>query len=133
MRATVAQLLQFHAGELQSICATHVLSHRRTSTLTEEEALVGTIVEKTSVPRQRKEKTASMREHSDYLVRYIRSQLLAREGEQVAVALRRSWAAWQLSLAKVGLFGAKTFGWVALGSLFDTIVEIEEAGNMQSS
>ena len=127
VRTVIAQLFQYHAGELQGICATHVLSHRRTSTLTEEEVLVGTIIEKTNLPRRRREAMAQMREHTDYLVRHLRSQLLPAEGELLTVALRRCWAAWQLSMAERKLFGAKTFGWVALGSIFDTIRDIEEA------
>ncbi|VDC02938.1 unnamed protein product [Peniophora sp. CBMAI 1063] len=129
VRDTVAQLFRYHAGELQGICATHVLSHRRTSTLTEEEVFVGTIIEKTSLLRKRRETMATMREHTDYLVRHIRSQLAATEEEPLSTGLRRGWAAWQLSLAEHKLFGAKTFGWVALGSIFDTMKEMEEAEN----
>ncbi|KZV62230.1 RdRP-domain-containing protein [Peniophora sp. CONT] len=131
VRDTVAQLFQYHAGELQGICATHVLSNRRTSTLTEEEVFVGTITEKTNFARKRRDAMASMREQTEYLVRHLRFQLLAREEESLSVALRRSWTAWQLSLAEHKLFGAKTFGWVALGAILDTMREMEANGELE--
>ncbi|KZV62229.1 RdRP-domain-containing protein, partial [Peniophora sp. CONT] len=135
VRDAVAQLFWYIAGELQGLCTTHVLSHRRTSTLTEEEVFVGTIIEKTSLPRKRRETMATMREHTDHLVQHIHDQLAAAKDEPLAIGLRRGWTAWQLSLAEHRLFGAKTFGWVALGSIFDTIKDIEEAekGEMQTA
>ncbi|VDC02952.1 unnamed protein product [Peniophora sp. CBMAI 1063] len=125
-REAVARLFQRYAADLQGICATQVLSHRRTSTLTEEEAVVGTIVEKTSQPRKRKEVMAKLREHTDYLVKDVRTELAAAEDEPREAALMRGWLAWQLSVREHGLFGARSFGWVALGSIFETIKDIED-------
>ncbi|KAI0033371.1 RNA-directed RNA polymerase 2 [Vararia minispora EC-137] len=123
----IAQLFARYVGELQSICATQVLTHRRQAMLTEEEATIGTIIEKTSMPRKRKELMAKLRERTDYLVRDVREELAAAEEEDFEVALRRAWIAWKLALREEKAFGAKSFGWIALGSLFETIKEIEDA------
>ena len=94
--------------------------------MTEEEAVVGTIIEKTSQPRKRKETMAKLREHTDYLVKDIRTELAADEEEPREAALTRAWLAWQLSSREHDLFGAKSFGWVALASIFETIKDIED-------
>jgi RNA-dependent RNA polymerase len=123
----IAQLYHHYVGELQSICATHVLTHRRTAMLTEEEAIVGTIIEKTSQPRKRKEQMAKLRERTDFIVRDVRESLAAADEEELETALRRAWIAWKLALREEKAFGAKSFGWAALGAVFEIIKEIEDA------
>ncbi|KAI0316524.1 RNA dependent RNA polymerase-domain-containing protein [Amylostereum chailletii] len=128
-RYALAQIYNRYVSELQSICATHTLSYRRTAMLTEEEVLVGTIVEKTSAPRKRKEKMTKMREMTERLVRGVRDELAGDEEEEQEVALMRAWMAWKLAVKEEGAFGAKSFGWVALGAIFDAVKEIEEEVN----
>lgn len=112
--------------ELEGICYTHTMSTTRNAMLTEEEVLIGTIVQKTSQQRRRKDIMAKMREATDVLVRGTREALEGPEEESDEVYLQRAWFAWRLALDKGGEFGAQSFGWVALGAVFDGIRQIEE-------
>lgn len=115
-----------YTSELEAICYQYTLSSSRYASLTEEEALVGTIVQKTSQPRHRADKMAKMREATDILVRGTRETL---EGSETATEedyLQRAWFAWLVSLEKAGQFGGHSFGWVTLGAVFDAIRQIEE-------
>ncbi|KAI0033364.1 RNA dependent RNA polymerase-domain-containing protein [Vararia minispora EC-137] len=121
----VTQLYARYVVELQSICQTHVLAHRRQTMLTEEEAVVGTIIEKTSQPRKRRELMGRLRDRMALAVRNVRAELDP-EDEELRDGLRRAWIAWKLALREEKAFGAKSFGWIALGSMFEIIREIEE-------
>jgi hypothetical protein len=123
---TARQLFDRYTVELQAICDSHTLFPNRSSTLSEEEAVVGTIVAKCSQPRKRRNLMARMRELTDQLVRAIRDELTG-DDESLYGALERAWVAWNLSLQKGDIFGAMSFGWVALGGIFEAIKEIEEA------
>jgi hypothetical protein len=92
--------------------------------LTEEEAMVGTIVAKCSQPRKRRDLMAKLREQTNLLVTGIREDLLGDEDLPLERGLMRGWVAWELSA--IHAFGAKSFGWVALGGVFEAIKDIEE-------
>jgi hypothetical protein len=68
---------------------------------------------------------AKLREKTDVLVRGIREELAGETG--VEEYLERAWKAWELSVTQTQPkeFGAQSFGWVALGAIFDAIREIE--------
>ena len=121
-----SQLFDRYVFELETICASHSLSPARSARLSEEEAVVGTIVAKCSQPRKRRDLMAKMRELTDRLVRSVREELAGEDGALTS-SLERSWIAWRLSIIKKDTFGAKSFGWVALGGIFEAIKEIEEA------
>ncbi|KAI0033365.1 RNA-directed RNA polymerase 2 [Vararia minispora EC-137] len=125
----VSRLYHRYVDELHGICATHVLTHRpgRSAMLTEEEAVVGTIIEKTSQPRKRKDLMSKLREKADFIVRDVRNELFAATDEEPEEALRRAWVAWKVALKMDGVFGAKSFGWIALGSVFEAVKGIEDA------
>lgn len=109
-----------YSSDLQIACASLTLSRRLDATLTEEEATIGTIVAKTSQPRQRMNMMSRLRENTDAFVTSVREELLG-ESDDPTEALRRSWAAWQVSAAEKDAFGAKSFGWIALGTIFEAI------------
>lgn len=132
LREHIARLFQSYASELQGICATQVISHRRNSMLSEEEAIAGTVMEKTAIKQKRKEVLGKLREHTDHLVRGTRVELDAKEEEPLEIALRRGWVAWKLSVKETKLFGGRSFGLIALGSIFETIKEIEAAQSSNS-
>ncbi|KAJ3544942.1 hypothetical protein NMY22_g2621 [Coprinellus aureogranulatus] len=115
-----------YTTELQGICITKTLSSARNASLTEEEAMIGTIVQKTSQPRRRKDMISRLRESTDILVRGIREVLEGSEQDTEEDYLQRSWFAWQVALDKGRDFGAQSFGWVALGAIFEAIRKIEE-------
>ncbi|KAI4527022.1 RdRP-domain-containing protein [Schizophyllum commune Loenen D] len=123
------QLFQRYASELRGICSANALLQSRTAMLSEEEAVVGTIAQQTSQPRKRKDHITKLREQTDLLVKGIRAKLAGGEDDMAEDELRRAWHAWMLAYhkRKAGIFGAHSFGWVALGSIFETLKEIEES------
>jgi len=48
-------------------------------------------------------------------------------------ALMRAWVAWELSAVEQDAYGAKSFGWVALGGIFEVIKDIEERDKQEGS
>lgn len=122
---SIKQLFERYTSELHGICAANTLSHARTALLSEEEAIIGTIVQKSSQPRKRKDMMSSLRESTDVLVRAIREELSG-DDDLHEKSLERAWMAWQLSCTAGKTFGAQSFGWLALGAIFEAIREIEE-------
>lgn len=143
----IHHLFHHYRSELQNICGTHSLSQKRSAMLSEEEAVVGTIVANTSQPRRRLDYIAKVREATTTLVQGVRRSLIveddirteeqAGEGEDEEGEdedegerdeerehldnLRRGWLAWVFSLAcaQDEMLGAQSFGWIALGVIFD--------------
>ncbi|KAG6813071.1 hypothetical protein H0H92_014130 [Tricholoma furcatifolium] len=118
-------LFQRYVSELSSICTTYSLSYFRP--LTEEEAVTGTILQKTSQPRLRQDMTAKLRERTEILVRGIRDELAGDHEEYAEEYLYKAQVAWKIAIQNRGIFGGESFGWVALGAIFDAIKEIEDA------
>ncbi|KAG6911837.1 hypothetical protein DXG01_000084 [Tephrocybe rancida] len=122
----IQTLFQRYVSELGSICTNYSLSYSRP--LTEEEAVIGTIVQKTSQPRLRQDMTAKLRERTDILVRSIREELVGSDDDASSEEyLERAWQAWELSILERSSFGGESFGWMALGAIFEAIKEIEDA------
>jgi hypothetical protein len=107
--------------DLQYICANHSLTRRP---LTEEECWAGTIVAKSSQPRQRNELQARLREQCKRLVDTTREELS--DYEALEDKLLRAWVAWKVSCALGSTFGAKSYGYVALGSIFEALRGLKE-------
>jgi len=124
---SVSEWFSRYTSELHGICASNTLSHARTAQLSEEEAIIGTIVQKTSQPRHRNDTIAKLREGTDVLVRAIREELAGDDSIGIFRHLQRAWLAWELSVSQGKEFGAQSFGWVALGAIFEAIREIEES------
>ncbi|KAF5337043.1 hypothetical protein D9611_003329 [Ephemerocybe angulata] len=122
------KLFARYVTDLQGICITKTLSSARNASLTEEEAIIGTIVQKTSQPRRRKDMISRLRESTDILVRGVREQLEGDDRDTDEDVLERAWFAWEVALNKERQFGAQSFGWVALGAIFEAIRKIEERG-----
>jgi RNA-dependent RNA polymerase len=120
------------SSELFDICANHTLSNSKAAILTEEEAIMGTIVAKSSQPRRRKELMSKLREQTEHLVRGIREQLAGDEDSTQEQRLNRAWFAWKLSIAKRkrGHFGAHSFGWIALAAIFEAMKDLEGEGRL---
>ncbi|KAG6850830.1 hypothetical protein H0H93_008133 [Arthromyces matolae] len=118
----IKEMFQAYVSRLTFVCTTYSLSFRRP--LTEQEVVIGTIVQKTSQPRLRQDMTAKLREHTDILVRGIREDLAGDKTDD-DLYLTRAWLAWELSIRERISFGGESFGWIALGAVFDAIKEIE--------
>jgi RNA-dependent RNA polymerase len=123
----IKQIFDRYASELHTICVANALSHKQSALLTEEEAVVGTIVQKSSQPRKRKDMMSKLREQTDILVRGVREELAGDDTMTPREGLEQAWLAWQLSILEHESFGGQSFGWIALGAIFEVIKEIEES------
>ncbi|KAI0341621.1 RdRP-domain-containing protein [Trametopsis cervina] len=126
----------FHefAFELRTICASSTMSTSRSAMLTEEEALVGTIAAKSSLPRRRKELVAYLREQTTHLSDRTARQVSGpdRKGEDdtkehAELALKRAWVAFGIGIIfrRAEYFGSLTFFIVALAEIFDALKRLE--------
>ncbi|KAG9008075.1 hypothetical protein FRB94_013732 [Tulasnella sp. JGI-2019a] len=139
MANVAREQFEAYAAQMRYICWFNTLSH---NPLTEEEVLVGTIATKTSQPRRRQDRMTQLRTQSDELVKRILAELAGGNRRRVTGTSRdteadlkdvllRSWFAWKLSVLKCNTedgrkFGAKTFGIIALVSIFDCLRELDE-------
>ncbi|TFY68358.1 hypothetical protein EVJ58_g1048 [Rhodofomes roseus] len=123
---TLYQLFESYTSQLRGICAAHALSYSRSALLTEEEALVGTIVAKTSQPRKRTDMMSRLREQTASVVKAVRTEISGVDGTSAETSLERAWVAYKVALIQDDYFGARSFAWVALGEIFDAIRDIEE-------
>ncbi|KAI0824259.1 RdRP-domain-containing protein [Trametes gibbosa] len=126
MVTSIWELLSTYMSRLRSICADHSLQSSRTAMLTEEEAFVGTIVAKCSQPRKRKDLMAQLREQTAMLVNDMRHELEGEEETPFDVVLRRFWTAFRIAGMGKKAFGERSFGWLALGGIFEVIKDFEE-------
>ncbi|GJE86033.1 RNA dependent RNA polymerase [Phanerochaete sordida] len=125
--AEIWELYLNYVSQLQTICADHTLSHERTAMLTEEEAVVGTIVAKCSQPRRRKDLMSKLREQTTTLVDGIRFDISGEEGTLPERSMERAWVAFRVATMQDEAFGARSFAWIAMGEIFDAIRVIEES------
>ena len=114
--------------ELQGICASNALQRHRAAMLSEEEAVIGTIAAKCSQRRRRKDAIAQLREQTSYLVKAVRDELSGDEETSQYDWLATAWAAWKVSRQLKDRFGALSYGWIALGEVFDAMKAIEQDG-----
>ncbi len=125
--SNVLQIFETYRRDFQYICQTNTLSNRRDAMTTEEEVAVGTIVARCSQPRQRRDIMAKMRERTDELVISTKADISGGNDIGLGKWLQRAWIAWEISerSAKKEVFGARSFGIIALGSMFEALVEYE--------
>ncbi|KAI0094703.1 RNA dependent RNA polymerase-domain-containing protein [Irpex rosettiformis] len=123
------ELFENYRSQLQTICADHTLSNAKNAMLTEEEAVVGTIVAKCSQPRKRKDLMSKMREQTGNLVDDTQTGIAGEDGITLGKRLERAWIAFKLAVleGEYETFGARSFVWVALSEVFDAIKAIEQA------
>lgn len=118
---SITQLFHHYASELQLICMSNVLSRMRDNPLSEEEAIIGTIDQKTSQRHKRKYTMWKLHENTEFLVRGIREALMGDDSVELEESLRRAWEAWEFSISRDSTFGAQSFGWIALGLILEEI------------
>lgn len=123
---SVQELFTKYSSELRAICVANTLSHARGAQLSEEEAVIGTIIQKSSQPRKRADAMATLRESTDLLVRGIREYLSGDEDTDHFEHLYRAWLGLKLAFAHKKTFGAQSFAWITLGAVFEAIREIED-------
>lgn len=112
--------------DLQGICACNTIQRHKTAMLSEEEAVVGTIVAKCSQRRRRRDAMAQLREQTSYLVKFVQGELAGGEDTSQHEWLASAWAAWKVSRHLKDRFGAHSYGWIALGEVFSAMKAIEQ-------
>lgn len=122
----VLPTFKVYLAELRCIAFTHSLSLKAGSFITEEEIVLGVILMTSSERRMKKDRTYRMRDDTTDLVQQIRRSLLSISGDTPSVdelraGLRKAWAAWGLSVQNRKLYGAHSFGFIALGVIFDCL------------
>jgi len=115
-----------YSGELQGICACNAIQRRKDAMLSEEEAVIGTIVAKCPQRRRRREAISQLREQTNYLVKWVRDELSGDDDTSQYDWLKTAWAAWKVSRQLKDRFGAHSYGWIALGEVFDAMKAIEQ-------
>ena len=122
--------LNRYSIELQGICACNAIQRQghKATMLSEEEAVVGTIVAKCSQRRKRKDAMSQLREQTSFLVKYVREELSGDDDSSRRDWLATAWTAWKVSRQLKDRFGAHSYGWIALGEMFDAMKAMEQAG-----
>ncbi|KAF7980169.1 hypothetical protein HWV62_39639 [Athelia sp. TMB] len=133
----IKRLFQAYVDELSYICLTHSLTTTNEVRLTEEEVVVGTILAKCSQRRWRKDKMHRMRTHSLVLVQDTQRQLIKHldtaTRAEICVGITKAWATWEFSLQHAVMFGANSFGLIALVTVFDCLDKLNDLDSPTSS
>ena len=124
----MSDLFREYTSRLRPICQKYTLTRSRWGELTEEEALVGSIILRTSQYQRRNDLMTGLREKTDLLVVDVKKYIAGEEGTTSERKLRRAWTAWELALKKrqEKLYGSKSFWWICLNSIFDHINAIDQ-------
>ncbi|KAG7092803.1 hypothetical protein E1B28_009120 [Marasmius oreades] len=130
-----------YQDELRYICATHTLSNTPGVTLLEAEVVTGTILAKCSQNRWRKDRMFRMKTHASTLVKEV-ARILSTcpdrdldDRGQALYTLERAWWAWDFSLKRAVLsgaregFGGHSFGLIAVDCILKAL---EELGRMEN-
>lgn len=125
---TIIPLFKQYSHELSYICANFTLTSQP---LTEEECWVGTISVRSSQHRVRSDLQARLREQTTLLVDRVREEL---KSDNLEEWLTLTWVAWRISRQQGDVtFGAKTYGFVALGSMFEALKAIDRRRDAEDS
>ena len=70
---------------------------------------------------------SQMREQATTLVDGVRYDISGEEGTMPETSLKRAWVAFRLAGMEGHAFGAKSFSYIALGEVFESIKVIEDS------
>lgn len=116
-----------YVSALRTICVTYSLVQRGSAMLTEEEAVVGTIVAPSSQPRARKENISGMHEQTSLLVSAVTSQIVGPDEKNEEETLKRAWVAFRISTIQPEAFGSRSFGYVAAREILRAVEALEKS------
>ena len=123
-RSHLETLFADYVERLKQICSTYSLRWRRS--LSEEEALVGTIKARTSDPRRRRYLTSKLREQTNQLVADVIDEMIGEENMPADKRMAVAFFSWELSSRKGEKFGARSFSWIALVAFFLAMKDAED-------
>lgn len=127
------ELFHRYSFELKYQSVTHHLSQSSNGRLTEEELVIGTILDKTThgaESRKRKDLMDRLTKQSKELIRYIKNEVAGSPNLPKVTWLARAWTALGASwkIWESNLYGARSFSVVILSTFLDALdaVEIED-------
>nr|GAT54624.1 calcium:hydrogen antiporter [Mycena chlorophos] len=131
----IENLFRKYVEELRYISVTHTLTTEAGQSLLESEIVIGTILAKSVQKRWRTDCIYRCRYHANALVRDVQKKLWdsGSKEEPASLAnikgLERAWSAFILSIkrSESDEFGAKSFGLVALGTIFEWLDNLSGA------
>ncbi|KAK2460832.1 hypothetical protein APHAL10511_007302 [Amanita phalloides] len=119
------ELFRKYVNELSYIRSTHTISPRPNVQLQEAEIVVGSILDKCTSKRYRKDRMYGMQTHTSALVldteRQFVDKSLAPSPAEWREGLERAWKAWDFSQRRSNASGANSFGLIALGIVLDCL------------
>ncbi|KAG8719642.1 hypothetical protein FRC09_010851 [Ceratobasidium sp. 395] len=120
----VQALLSRYTSELSHICVSHTISSESTERVSELEVMLGTNLETAYESSNLIER---MKRLTENLASFVRSELQGDEGSSPYDWLARAWRAYLLT-SNLGdeKFGAFSFSWIALGSVFEALNKLDE-------
>ena len=112
-----------YASEMRFVCVTHGVSSSPDAHLSEEEVVLGTILEKCGQPRWRADRADRMRTHAETLASDLRAQIVAvyspLTAEELRGGLRDAWAVWGWAQHHREKPFIQSFSLVALGLVLE--------------
>ncbi|QRW07366.1 RNA-dependent RNA polymerase [Ceratobasidium sp. AG-Ba] len=115
-------LLDHYTTELDDICMSHTIARGLTDRLSEVEIMLGTNLDSPDnrILRDR------MKLQTENLVDYVRLKIQGETDEDPYGWLARAWRAYTLTFSiDYEKFGTFSFSWIALGSVFDALRELD--------
>jgi RNA-dependent RNA polymerase len=133
----IRNLFSEYQAELGCICVAHSVSLSESSRLSEEEVVAGTILAKTSQRARRDDLIHKMRQRARNLAMRVREELAGKEPSVTEARagnvnpvppmarLKAGCGAWTFALQQGEVFGAKSFGWIAMGVILAAVEALE--------
>jgi len=120
----MSKMLAEYSQSFQEICSQYALGMHKSSELTEEEVVVGTIVAKAWQPRRRENLISQMRDRTTRLVERVAEEVQP-ETEEPATSLQRCWSAFMVGTLQGDALGARSFTWIALNEILRALKRVE--------
>lgn len=132
----VHEMFLQYCTDLQRVCSRHNLSRSKSHLLTEEEAVVGTILPHAAVSSStRNDHIRKLREETDVLVRGIYDTLYGAHFTPKQYIVR-AFCSFKLAMVftqrENPVFGSKSFWWVTLGAVVDATGEVAKEKRQQA-
>lgn len=128
IREIVESEVMFSFGdELLYYARINTLSQRADRHLSEAETFVGTISAPSKDDRRRRDGIARLQDQTASLFGMLRDDIVGYEETPLEEQALWAWASWHAALeADPSDFGARSYGWVALGALLEVVEQLNE-------
>ncbi|KAG8753682.1 hypothetical protein FRC12_011463 [Ceratobasidium sp. 428] len=119
----IRALFSWYTSELNHICVSHTVSSESSERVSEVEVMLGTVLEPSDTGRF----VDRMKRLTGDLTTFVRLELRGGKDGDPYDWLARAWRAYQMT-SDLGdmTFGAFSFSWIALGSVFDALNKLDE-------